>query len=71
MGKLGADQLEWLEDDLRAKSSSTPIVLFAHIPLWAVYPEWGWGTQDSEQARKAKRIDEIEKEIKEVKSRTD
>ncbi len=50
MGKLGADQLEWLEDDLRAKSSSTPIVLFAHIPLWAVYPEWGWGTQDSEQA---------------------
>jgi 3',5'-cyclic-AMP phosphodiesterase len=50
LGKLGTDQLEWLEDDLRAKSASTPIVLFAHIPLWAVYPEWGWGTQDSEQA---------------------
>jgi 3',5'-cyclic AMP phosphodiesterase CpdA len=50
MGKLGTDQLEWLEDDLRGKSSSTPIVLFAHIPLWAVYPEWGWSTQDSEQA---------------------
>ena len=50
LGKLGPDQLEWLEDDLRAKSASTPIVLFAHIPLWAVYPDWGWGTQDSEQA---------------------
>jgi 3',5'-cyclic AMP phosphodiesterase CpdA len=50
MGKLGPDQLAWLEDDLRAKSSSTPIVLFAHIPLWAVYPEWGWATEDSEQA---------------------
>jgi Icc protein len=50
MGKLGADQLEWLEDDLRGKSNSTPVVLFAHIPLWAVYPEWGWATQDSEQA---------------------
>jgi len=50
MGKLGADQLEWLEDDLRAKSPSTPIVLFVHIPLWAVYPEWGWTTQDSQQA---------------------
>jgi 3',5'-cyclic-AMP phosphodiesterase len=50
LGKLGADQLEWLEDDLRAKSNSTPIVLFAHIPLWSVYPDWGWGTQDSEQA---------------------
>lgn len=50
MGKLGADQLEWLADDLRGKSASTPIVLFAHIPLWAVYPEWGWSTEDSEQA---------------------
>jgi len=50
LGNLGAEQLEWLEDDLRGRASSTPIVLFAHIPLWAVYPEWGWGTQDSAQA---------------------
>jgi Icc protein len=50
LGKLGADQLEWLEKDLKAKSSSTPVVVFAHIPLWAVYPEWGWGTEDSAQA---------------------
>jgi Icc protein len=50
MGRLGADQLQWLEDDLRARSSSTPVVIFAHIPLWAVYPEWGWSTADSAQA---------------------
>lgn len=50
MGKLGAEQLQWLDADLKARSSSTPIVVFAHIPLWAVYPEWGWGTADSEQA---------------------
>jgi Icc protein len=50
MGKLGADQIKWLEDDLKARSASTPVVLFAHIPLWTVYPEWGWGTQDSAQA---------------------
>ena len=50
MGRLGADQLEWLEGDLKARTASTPVVLFAHIPLWAVYPEWGWGTQDSAQA---------------------
>jgi len=50
LGKLGADQIGWLEADLKARSSSTPIVVFAHIPLWSVYPEWGWGTQDSEQA---------------------
>jgi 3',5'-cyclic-AMP phosphodiesterase len=50
MGNLGADQLAWLKDDLAGKSASTPIVVFAHIPLWTIAPEWGWGTQDSAQA---------------------
>ena len=50
MGSLGAEQLEWLEDDVRHLSKSTPIIVFAHIPLWNVYPEWGWGTDDSAQA---------------------
>jgi 3',5'-cyclic AMP phosphodiesterase CpdA len=50
LGLLGREQLEWLRDDLRGISDSTPIVVFAHIPLWTVYPDWGWGTDDSEQA---------------------
>jgi Icc protein len=50
MGKLGDEQLKWLEADLKGQSASRPVVVFAHIPLWSVYPEWGWGTQDSEQA---------------------
>jgi 3',5'-cyclic AMP phosphodiesterase CpdA len=50
MGRLGSDQLAWLKQDVQRLGSSTPIVLFAHIPLWAVYPEWGWSTSDSEQA---------------------
>jgi len=50
MGSLGADQLEWLEKDLADKPSSTPIVVFAHIPLWTVYADWGWGTDDAAQA---------------------
>ena len=50
LGSLGAEQLEWLRRDLHGISASTPIVVFAHIPLWTVYPEWGWGTDDSEQA---------------------
>jgi 3',5'-cyclic AMP phosphodiesterase CpdA len=50
MGSLGEDQLKWLDDDLKAKTSSTPVVLFAHIPLWVVYPAWGWGTEDSGRA---------------------
>jgi len=50
LGVLGNEQLQWLENDVKGLSSSTPIVVFAHIPLWAVYPQWGWGTRDSEQA---------------------
>jgi len=50
LGSLGQEQLEWLEKDVKRVSHSTPIVVFAHIPLWSVYPEWGWGTDDSAQA---------------------
>jgi 3',5'-cyclic-AMP phosphodiesterase len=50
LGSLGNDQLEWLNADVAHLKSSTPIVVFAHIPLWTIYPQWGWGTDDSEQA---------------------
>jgi Icc protein len=50
MGHLGADQLAWLQKDLAALSTSTPIVVFAHVPLWEIYPQWGWGTDDGAQA---------------------
>ncbi|THD58322.1 metallophosphoesterase [Phenylobacterium sp.] len=50
MGSLGADQIEWLEKDLAGRPSSQPIVVFAHIPLWTVYADWGWGTDDAAQA---------------------
>src|ERR1700687_2637732 len=50
LGTLGHEQLEWMEDDVKHLKHSTPIVVFAHIPLWSVYPQWGWGTDDSAQA---------------------
>jgi 3',5'-cyclic AMP phosphodiesterase CpdA len=50
LGNLGGAQLEWLEADVKHLKSSAPVVVFAHIPLWSVYPEWGWGTDDSAQA---------------------
>ena len=50
LGTLGTEQLRWLEADTKHLSKSTPVVVFAHIPLWNVYPEWGWGTDDSGQA---------------------
>jgi 3',5'-cyclic-AMP phosphodiesterase len=52
MGNLGQEQLSWLADDLNGKSASTPIVVFAHVPLWTIAAEWGWGTQDSAEALK-------------------
>ncbi|HWS63561.1 MAG TPA: metallophosphoesterase [Steroidobacteraceae bacterium] len=49
LGTLGPDQLAWLEADLKGRSASTPVVVFAHMPLWTIYEPWGWGTGDSDQ----------------------
>jgi 3',5'-cyclic AMP phosphodiesterase CpdA len=50
LGDLGQAQLEWLEKDVKGLPASTPIVVFAHVPLWVVYQDWGWGTKDGGQA---------------------
>lgn len=50
LGSLGADQLAWLKNDLASLSAETPVVVFAHMPLWPLYPQWGWGTDDSAEA---------------------
>jgi 3',5'-cyclic AMP phosphodiesterase CpdA len=48
LGTLGADQIAWVTEDLKGRSASTPIVVFAHMPLWTVYEPWGWGTDDAQ-----------------------
>lgn len=50
MGHLGAAQLDWLKQDLAGQSASTPLVVYTHIPLWTIYADWGWGTDDAAQA---------------------
>jgi 3',5'-cyclic AMP phosphodiesterase CpdA len=50
LGTLGDDQIAWLENDLKSRSASTSIVVFAHMPLWTIYEPWGWGTGDAERA---------------------
>jgi Icc protein len=50
VGALGEEQIEWLEKDLAPLASSTAVVVFSHVPLWAVYPQWGWTTEDAERA---------------------
>ena len=50
LGVLGAEQLDWLKKDLAGLGDSTPVVVFAHVPLWTVYEKWGWGTEDAAQA---------------------
>jgi 3',5'-cyclic AMP phosphodiesterase CpdA len=49
LGTLGAEQLDWVAADLKHRSASTPIVVFAHMPLWTIYEPWGWGTGDADQ----------------------
>ena len=49
MGVLGDEQLAWLADDLKGRSASQPLVIFAHMPLWTVYQPWGWGTAEGDQ----------------------
>ncbi len=48
-GKLGADQLDFVRKDLAGQKRSTPIVVFAHVPLYALFPTWGWTTEDGSQ----------------------
>ena len=48
LGTLGPDQLAWVKADLKNRSASTPIVVFAHMPLWTIYEPWGWGTGDAD-----------------------
>ena len=50
LGSIGGEQIAWLKQDLSGLSNSTPVVVFAHVPLWSVYPAWGWVTEDSQQA---------------------
>ncbi|MCW2652737.1 MAG: putative phosphohydrolase [Mycobacterium sp.] len=50
LGHLGNDQLDFIQKDVAPLSGDTPIIVFSHIPLFALYPNWGWGTDDATQA---------------------
>jgi 3',5'-cyclic AMP phosphodiesterase CpdA len=50
LGVLGQEQLDWLRQDVAGLGDSTPLVVFAHVPLWTVHQQWGWGTEDGAQA---------------------
>jgi 3',5'-cyclic AMP phosphodiesterase CpdA len=50
LGHLGVEQLDFVAKDVAALPSDTPIIVFSHIPLFAMYPDWGWGTDDAAQA---------------------
>jgi 3',5'-cyclic AMP phosphodiesterase CpdA len=50
LGLLGSEQLDWLAKDLAAVAASTPVVVFTHVPLYALYPQWGWTTEDGTKA---------------------
>jgi 3',5'-cyclic AMP phosphodiesterase CpdA len=49
LGHLGNEQIDFVRKDLAGLKSDTPIVVFSHIPLFAMYPKWGWSTDDALQ----------------------
>ena len=49
LGHLGTDQIDFVRRDTAHLPADTPIVVFSHIPLFAMYPAWGWGTDDAMQ----------------------
>lgn len=60
MGILGSEQLDWLAKDLRGVATTTPVVVFTHVPLYALYPDWGWTTEDGAKAlAMLKRFDRV------------
>jgi len=50
LGHLGVEQLDFLAKDVAPLHSDTPVIVFSHIPLFAMYPDWGWATDDAAQA---------------------
>ncbi len=46
-GLLGNEQLDWLKKDLAGLKKDVPLVIFAHVPLFTIYPQWGWETKDA------------------------
>jgi hypothetical protein len=49
-GLIGEDQLGWLKADLEKLDKAQPIVVFAHRPLFDLYPAWDWATKDGAKA---------------------
>ncbi|WP_037812801.1 metallophosphoesterase family protein [Streptomyces sp. NRRL S-1022] len=47
LGHLGNAQIDFVRKDLAGLPSDTPVVVFSHIPLFAMYPRWGWSTDDA------------------------
>ena len=49
-GLIGENQLEWMHADLAKIDKSHPVVVFAHRPLFDLYPSWDWATKDGGKA---------------------
>ena len=48
--QIGAAQLAWLAADLQQQRMDARIVVFAHRPLFDLYPQWDWATRDGAKA---------------------
>jgi 3',5'-cyclic AMP phosphodiesterase CpdA len=47
---FGSAQLAWLRSEVAKVPKTAPLVVFAHRPLFELFPAWEWTTQDGAQA---------------------
>ena len=47
---LGEAQLAWLRTEVQKVPEAAPLVVFAHRPLFDLFPAWEWTTQDGKLA---------------------
>jgi 3',5'-cyclic AMP phosphodiesterase CpdA len=75
LGSLGPEQLDWLRKDVERLDPSTPIIVYTHMPLWMLYPQWGWGTEDGDQAlslmKRFKSVSVLQGHIHQIQSKID
>jgi hypothetical protein len=48
---VGDEQRAWLAQDLAKVPASTPLVVFSHSPLYKLYRNWNFWTEDAEQVQ--------------------
>ena len=48
---VGEEQRQWLKNDLAKYADDTPLIVFSHSPLYKLYKNWNFWTDDAEEVQ--------------------